>query len=282
MTKGTGPTAGGSLLGDYLRARRAVVQPEDLGLARGTGRRVGGLRRQEVAAAAGISFDYYLRLEQGRDRQPSDQVIGALATTLRLGDLGLQHMRRLVQLQNQHPAHPAGAPSGALRGLLDFWPMTPVAVVDGNLDVVASNGIAQALDGLLSPGRNLLIGIFSAEHQRTPMWRETAERGVAALRFRCDPFDPRLQEIVGQLSIREPVFRRIWARHDCSPWTRGLVHFPGDGGRGWAFRFQSFDVPSAAGCSVIALHAADRPALAALDRTGGTGGSADVASAASA
>lgn len=282
MTKRTGSTAGGSLLGDYLRARRSVVQPEDLGLDRGTGRRVGGLRRQEVAAAADISFDYYLRLEQGRDRQPSDQVIGSLADALQVGDLGLQHMRRLVQLQNQRPLHPATAPSGALRGVLDFWPMTPVAVVDANLDVVASNGLAQALDGLLTPGRNLLIGIFSAEHQRTPMWRQTAERGVAALRFRCDPFAPRLQEIVGQLSIREPVFRRIWARHDCSPWTRGLVHFPGDGGRGWAFRFQSFDVPSAAGCSVLALHAADRSASAALDRIRGTGDGASVPAAASA
>lgn len=280
IESGTG--AGPSLLGDYLRARRSLVQPEDLGLHRGTGRRVGGLRRQEVAAAAGISIDYYLRLEQGRDRQPSEQVIAALAGALRVGDRGLQHMRRLVRLQNQRAARPAGAPRGALRGLLDFWPLTPVAVVDANLDVVAANDVAQALDGLLVPGRNLLLGIFSHQHQRSPMWRDTAERAVAALRFRCDPVDPRLQELVGQLSIREPVFRRIWARHDCSPWTRGVVHFPGDDARGAAFRFQSLDVPSAAGCSVLAFHAADRSARAALDRITAIGEGAEDSSAASA
>jgi transcriptional regulator with XRE-family HTH domain len=266
MAQGGGSDGRRSLLGDYLRARRSVVQPEQLGLHRGSRRRVGGLRRQEVAAVAGISYDYYLRLEQGRDRQPSEQVVAALAKTLLVGDLGLRHMRRLVQLQNARPRRGADLTRGDLRGLFDFWPRTPVAIVDANLDVVAANGLAQALNGVLTPGNNLLLGIFSREHQSTPLWRDAAERGVAALRFRCDPFDPRLHDIVGQLSIREPVFRRIWARHDSSPWTRGLVQLPGGDASRMRFRFQTLDVPTGVSCSVVAFHAVDRRAAAAIDR----------------
>lgn len=263
---GAGPHRTASLLGDYLRARRAVLQPEDVGLFRDDGRRVGGLRRQEIADLAGVSTDYYLRLEQGRDRQPSDQVVVALARALQVGDFGLRHMRRLIQLQNQRsaPVRRTGIDS-AVRSLLDFWQLTPVAVVDSNLDIVAANDIAQMMDdGMLSPNSNLVLGLFEHQDHTADGWLEMAERVVAALRFRCDPDDVRLQEIVGRLSIREPVFRRLWARHDSRPCADGLVQSTLEGLGRFPFRFQSLDVPSIDGCSVLAFHPADDAADAAI------------------
>src|ERR1700760_1869609 len=85
-----------SALGDYLRARRQQVRPEDVGLVPGARRRVAGLRREELAMLAGISAEYYLRLEVGRDKNPSPQVIDALARALRLDVAATQHLRQLV------------------------------------------------------------------------------------------------------------------------------------------------------------------------------------------
>lgn len=257
-----------SPLGEYLRARRALLQPEDLGLPRHGARRVGGLRRQEVAASARISTDYYLRLEQGRDRQPSDQVVCALADALRVGDFGLRHMRRLVQLQTQRPTsvRPSLLDSTA-HSLLDFWPLTPVAVVDSNFDVVLSNDIAQSLDGgLLSPGANFLLGMFSGQAFAEDGWRSAAERAVGALRFRSDPNDGRPLEIVARLSLLHPDFRRFWARHDSQPWPSGSVRYSVQGLDLLPFRFQTLDVPHIEGWSVLAFHAADQRAQTALGR----------------
>jgi transcriptional regulator with XRE-family HTH domain len=249
-----------------------VLQPEDVGLFRDDGRRVGGLRRQEVADLAGVSTDYYLRLEQGRDRQPSDQVVLALARALHVGEFGLRHMRRLVQLQNQRPAAASrGLVETAARSLLDFWPLTPVAVVDANFDIVAANGVAQSLDdGLLTPGANLLLGLFDRRSRAEEDWLQTAERAVAALRFRCDPGDHRLQEIVGRLSIREPVFRSLWTLHDSRPWPDGVVRLALDDMGRFPFRFQALDIPSIEGCSIMAFHAASETAQAALASVAGS------------
>ncbi|WP_456823751.1 helix-turn-helix domain-containing protein [Cellulomonas sp. P5_E12] len=266
MQGARGPRRTSSLLGDYLRARRGMLQPEDVGLFRYGGRRVGGLRRQEVADLAGVSTDYYLRLEQGRDRQPSDQVIVALARALRVGDFGIRHMRRLVQLQNQGAAPIRRTDiDGAVGSLMDFWQLTPVAVVDSNLDIVAANDIAQVLDeGLLSPRSNLVLGLFERQDHTADGWLEKAERVVADLRFRCDPDDVRLQEIVGRLSIREPIFRRLWASHDSQPFAEGLVRSTLEELGRFTFRFQSLDLPSIDGCSVLAFHPADEAAQAAI------------------
>src|SRR5437588_2736969 len=81
----------------FLRARRDLLKPADVGLAEGERRRVAGLRREEVAMLAGISSEYYLRLEQGRERQPSDQVLESLANALQLNDDAAQYMRNLAR-----------------------------------------------------------------------------------------------------------------------------------------------------------------------------------------
>src|ERR1700759_5113391 len=93
-------------LGDYLRARREQVQPEDVGLVAGSRRRVAGLRREELALLAGISSDYYLRLEQGRDKNPSAQVLDALAQALRLDVKGTEYLHQLASPTGGRREHP--------------------------------------------------------------------------------------------------------------------------------------------------------------------------------
>jgi transcriptional regulator with XRE-family HTH domain len=263
----TGLNRSSPLLGDYLRARRAVLQPQDVGLPRDRHRRVDGLRRQEVAALARISIDYYLRLEQGRDRQPSDQVVVALAGALQVGEFGLRHMRRLVQLQTQR--HVPSRPSiidATVRALLDFWPVTPVVIVDSNFDVVLSNDLALALDEeLLAPGSNFVVGMFDRQATALGGERQMAERAAAALRFRCDPDDVRLREIVGRLAQGDSTFRRLWARHDSVPWLDGLMYSAVDGMGLLPFRVRALDVPSIEGWSAIAFRPADPRAEVALE-----------------
>ncbi|MGO4299066.1 helix-turn-helix transcriptional regulator [Leifsonia sp. RAF41] len=216
-----------SLLGDYLWARRALVQPEDVGLFREDNRRVEGLRRDEVATLAGISTDYYLRLEQGRDTQPSDQVLASLARALQLDPDGLEHMRRMARLRQHspHDAPPADqyAVHQSLSQMLDQWSQNPAFVVTPTQDIVLANSLARHLGGgYMDPGRSLVETMFSQlMRDLTPNWDELATSTIADLRYRSDPFDPRLQELVGTLSVRDPFFPRMWARHDARPLISG-------------------------------------------------------------
>ena len=248
-------------LGEYLRARRALVQPTDVGIVSMTPRRVAGLRRDEVARRAGISQEYYLRLEQGRDRQPSDQVLLALGRALRLDGAAVDHMRRLVRIQTGElmpdaPASP-GSATTALAGLLDQWTGTPAYVMDGNQDVLVVNPLARAMTGgALRPGVNLPFAVFSAA-ARAAMedWPEAAERTAATLRYGSDPRDRRLQEIVGTLSIRDEEFRRLWARHDARPYLNGSIEQEVHGHGRVTLRCQTLEVPGARRHVLTAFHA---------------------------
>jgi transcriptional regulator with XRE-family HTH domain len=214
-----------SPVGDYLRARRALVQPEDVGMPRDADRRVAGLRREEVARLAGISPEYYLRLEQGRDHQPSDQVIAALARALGLDAESADYLRRLAQRGTERRTVPAEAEvvDESIRAMLAQWSHTPAFVKTRNQDVLASNPLAKALGPrYMEPGANQVIQIFSpAARHNAADWEQTATRIVAALRMQGDPDDPRLQHIVGTLSMTDPDFPRIWARHDTASLTAG-------------------------------------------------------------
>ncbi|WP_412162815.1 helix-turn-helix transcriptional regulator [Curtobacterium flaccumfaciens] len=219
-----------SPLGDYLRARRALLKPEDVGLKSLNVRRVAGLRRDEVAQLAGISQEYYLRLEQGRDRQPSGQVIEALGRALQLDDGALEYLRRLARIasgEHKHQTEPEMADriEEGLRALLAQWTDTPAYIMDGNQDVIVVNELATAMTGGgLAEGVNLPLAVFTPEARLGfEDWDETAARTVATLRFNSDPFDRRLQEIVGLLSVRDADFRRLWARHDAHPHHLGPV-----------------------------------------------------------
>jgi transcriptional regulator with XRE-family HTH domain len=222
--------ASSTALGQYLRARRELVRPEDVNLRSVDRRRVPGLRREELAMLAGISSDYYLRLEQGRDHHPSAQVIDALARALRLDEVATAHLHALSRPDPPRPRRPL--PEEAPRSiaqLIDCWPNTPAHVIGRHLDILAANALASALSPIYSRGVNLVRAVFVDPELREFVgdWEETAQLVVARLRGLAGPDvdDPHLVELVGELSLRSDEFRRLWARHDIDLSAPSTHHF---------------------------------------------------------
>ncbi|MGW1622390.1 helix-turn-helix domain-containing protein [Streptomyces sp. NPDC002172] len=213
-----GTSETGNMLGEFLRARRHLVHPQDVGV-RTTGiRRVPGLRREEVAMLAGISADYYLRLEQGRDRTPSTQVLDALADALGLDEDGAAHLRQLARPKSRRRTRPrTGKVPASIRQLVQTLTV-PAFVQNKYMDVLAANPMAVALSPHLAPGSNRLLTLFTDPESRRlhPDWEEGTADVVAQLRALIggDTDDRRLAELVGELSLSSDRFRRLWARHD--------------------------------------------------------------------
>jgi transcriptional regulator with XRE-family HTH domain len=214
-------------IGEYLRARRELVRPEEVGLPDLGRRRVPGLRREEVAMLAGVSADYYVRLEQGRDQHPSEQVIAALARALQLDDDGLAHLRRLATpiTRRRRPSRRVERVPAGILELLDSLHETPSYVYGRYMDVLAANSLATALVPYYRVGVNLVRAAFldpQIEHSHGDRDRAT-EAAVASLRALTGPDvdDPRLEELVGELSVRSERFRSLWARHDVKPKRSG-------------------------------------------------------------
>jgi transcriptional regulator with XRE-family HTH domain len=217
-------------LGAYLRARRELVTPEQAGVPVVGVRRVPGLRREEVAMLAGISADYYLRLERGRDRSPSVQVLEAIAGVLQLDDESLAHLLTLVadvpRRRGRRPRKET-VPIGA-RKLLDS--LVQPAFIEGRyFDVLATNRLAEALSPGLRVGRNQLRDLFLSptEQAHYPDWEAMTECFVASLRqaVGTDIDDPRYIELTGELSLGSERFRRLWARHEVRGQRGTLIRF---------------------------------------------------------
>ena len=216
-------------IGEYLRARRELVRPEDVELPdAGSHRRVPGLRREEVAMLAGVSADYYVRLEQGRDQHPSAQVLDALARALQLDEHATAHLHRLaappVRRRRRSP-RPEKVPASILR-LIASWSHTPAYVYGRYMDVLAANPLATAVAPYHAPGHNLVRAAFLDPRVRDMYadWEYVTESTVAGLRALVGPDvdDPRLNELVGELSVRSERFRQLWARHDVRPKRSGI------------------------------------------------------------
>lgn len=207
-------------LGEFLWARRSSTQPEAVGLPRGRNRRVPGLRREEVAQLASISAEYYLRLEQGNDRDPSDQVLRGIARALRLDADAERHLARLRSLPQQ-VRDAAGAASAALvpatvTDLIESFADAPILVLSSNLDVLGANKRAEYVGGhQLSPGANLVDVAFPPDAEPTDV--RYAEQLTAALRFHGNPYDRRFRQLGAELSARSALFARAWERHDARP-----------------------------------------------------------------
>jgi transcriptional regulator with XRE-family HTH domain len=205
-------------IGEYLRARREQVRPEDVGVVVTSRRRVPGLRRDEVAMLAGISTEYYTRLEQGRDRHPSTQVLDAVARVLGLDEPARSYLHRLAEPGHRprRPLRRVERVRPSVAALVDAWP-APAYVEGRYLDVLHANASASALSPMLRTGANLLRSALLDEEVQARI--EVTERSVSALigRIRSaagDDDDPRLTELVGELTLKSPVFRRLWDRHD--------------------------------------------------------------------
>ena len=174
-------------LGDYLRARREQVHPGDVGLPPGARRRVPGLRREEVALLAGISADYYLRLEQGRDRHPSGQVLDSIARALRL-DIDakryLHDLARPVSQAKRRPNRP-GRVSAGVQSLIASWTGTAALVHGRTMLTLAANPLATALCPYYVPGVNSLRAAFLEPEMRELFvgWEDVTAKTVAYLRL---------------------------------------------------------------------------------------------------
>ncbi|WP_445279192.1 helix-turn-helix domain-containing protein [Streptomyces sp. DSM 118148] len=212
-------------LSEFLRSRRARLQPEDVGLPDfGRRRRVPGLRREELAQLAGVSVAYYTRLEQGNGRNVSAEVLDSIARALRLTDAEHAHLTHLAK-PTAHKKKPAARQQqvrAALRQLLDSMEGVPAYVVGRRSEILAWNRMAAAVFGdwteLAPAERNWARMVFLRPDYRDLFidWEQKAIDIVCALRMDagCYPDDPRLSALVGELSVKSAEFRRLWATHD--------------------------------------------------------------------
>ncbi|WP_338103959.1 helix-turn-helix transcriptional regulator [Mycobacterium montefiorense] len=207
----------GSALAQFLRNRRAELQPCDVGLPSGGRRRVAGLRREEVAALAGVSVDYYLRIEQGRERSPSDQVLDGIARALKLDDDSAAYLRDLVRGPRSGQRCPAKELNPAISSLIDSWPLTPVYIHDSSLTIVATNPLARAVFPHFAPGDNPALSLFLDPEMPKfyRNWEKLTRWGACWLRaYAARNPDPGLTDVIEELLHRSRLFRMLWSRHD--------------------------------------------------------------------
>lgn len=217
-------------LGDFLRSRRFAVQPTDVGLPAGPGlRRTPGLRREELATLAGVSFDYYTRLEQGRERRPGRAVLDSLARALRLTSDDARHLTQLALVAAAPPPTTTSAPARTVRAGIDAvlaaLRPSPAYVLNRVSDMIAANAEGLALFTGISKWpadrRNTVRYIFTHPVARTLFvdWEATARSSVAQLRSmnsHC-PADPYLLDLATELHAADATFRRLWNGHAVGP-----------------------------------------------------------------
>ncbi|MEU3522107.1 helix-turn-helix transcriptional regulator [Streptomyces sp. NPDC006654] len=226
-------------LGEFLRTRRSLLHPEDVALPDfGGQRRVAGVRREEIAQLAGVSVDYYTRMEQGRVPNPSGAVLDALARALRLDGDATRHLHRLARPQSaaghvpQRQARPQRV-RPMLQRLLDDLVDMPAMVMGRRMDILAWNTAAVALFGdyaaLDRAERNIARITFLDETSRELYadWTSCARENVAYLHLDAGrhPEDPQLASLIGELSMKSEDFRRWWAEHPVQDKTSGTRRF---------------------------------------------------------
>ena len=207
---------------DFLVSRRARITPERA-----------GLRREEVAELAGVSVEYYIRLERGHCQGISDTVLAAVARALQLDDAERQHLFDLVHTANgSPPSWPAGTQAGAgVRQLLDAMTEAPAYAMNGCLDVLAANLLGRALFAPLFAGSTVnqarYLFLDPGAPQFFPDWRKLTHDAVAMLRASAalKPGDERLAALVGDLSAKSATFREMWAAYDVRTRRSGVKRF---------------------------------------------------------
>ncbi|MGW4934158.1 helix-turn-helix transcriptional regulator [Streptomyces sp. NPDC004166] len=249
-------------LREFLRSRRARLTPPDVGLPWNVdGRRVAGLRREEIAVLAGVSVDYYTRLEQGRARNVSDQVLAAVAAALRLDGLERQHLFDLVRADAGRPDRTAAAPPAraprarsGLHELLRSLDPTPAVLHGPRLEVVGVNRMGKVLlddfEAMPAAERNMARWMFLDPRAREvyPDWGEIAEQTVAILRVAAgrSTSDPALASLVGELSTRSEEFARYWANYRVFQHTHGTKRFRHPAVGDMTLRYETLHTPTEA------------------------------------
>jgi transcriptional regulator with XRE-family HTH domain len=226
-------------LREFLVTRRARVSPDEAGLAVvASRRRVAGLRREEVAMLAGISVEYYVRLERGQATGPSPSVVEGVAQALRLGDDERAHLDRLLaaltpEVRKRRRRPVTETVGDGVQVVLDALPTLPAVVQNARLDVVAANALGRVLyapvfdlEGPPNSARFLFLDEFRAR-RLFPHWERIADDTVALLRIEAGrhPDDRAMVELIGQLSTRSAAFRTRWARNDVRAHNAGVKVF---------------------------------------------------------
>lgn len=222
-------------LGDFLRARRAELTPERLGLqVSGNRRRVPGLRREEVADLASISPDYYTRLEQGRLPTASSSALNAIAKALNMDPDQQRYLRQLARKGDDSSPNESDAPvRPATRVLLDNLTETPAMVLGRHMDILAWNQLASAMFGDFSrvpvERRNWVLLTFLDPDVRRmySSWSTTARNCVSLLRMEAaaNPSDPHLEKLVAELSDKDKDFARWWSSRHVVAQTAGTKSY---------------------------------------------------------
>ncbi len=246
-------------LGLFLTARRAALSPDAADIRWSGVRRVPGLRREEVAMLAGVSVDYYSRLEQGREQNPSASVLHALSRALDLAPDAREHLFRLAGATPSASLSPVSEQvDPSLHRLMDAWPDTPALILNRRLDILALNPLARALYSPFEVTENLARMVFVDPTGAAFFddWDRSAQACVANIRLALgyDPHDGAALALVEELAV-SPRFRALWAKNDARGKTheaKAFVH--PDVGR-LTLEFNSFDVRGAAGQQLIVYRA---------------------------
>ena len=223
---------------DFLATRRAKVSPEQAGVPLfGGRRRVPGLRREEVALLAGVSVDYYTRLEKGHLQGASETVLDAIADALRLNDAERDHLHNLARAARSTPRTPRRRPQQQVRPslirLLDSMVGAAAFIRNARLDILAVNNLGRAVFAPVfrTPVRPANMARFNfldpAARQFYPDWDTAADTSVALLRTAAgrDPLDKALTDLIGELATRSDAFRTRWGHHDVRAHRTGVKHF---------------------------------------------------------
>lgn len=253
----------------FLTSRRARITPQEAGLpAYGGNRRVKGLRRHEVATLAGVSVEYYAKLERGNLAGVSEGVLEAVARALRLGEAERAHLLDLARTANHTSAtaprrRRAGKVRPGVLRLLETITDGPAFVRNGRLDLLAANDLARALYSpvFANPANRGNLARFRfldpASDELYPDWEDSASTTVNLLRTEAgrDPYNPDLTELIGELSTRSQEFRTRWAAHDVRLHHTGTkrFHHPLVGALDLAF--EAMPLPADPGLTLTAYHA---------------------------
>ncbi|WP_169251974.1 helix-turn-helix transcriptional regulator [Brevibacterium sp. 'Marine'] len=222
---------------EFLMTRRAKLSPEDTGLPDFGGiRRVPGLRREEVSLLAGVSVEYYTRVERGGLAGVSDGILDALVRALQLDDAEREHLFDLARAAGPAPRtarKKRGQVSESLQRLLDGMTGVPAFIRNGRLDVLAINALGQMLysEAFVHAARPVNLARFcfldEGAHRLYPDWQKAADIAVALLHTEAgrDPSDEALTELVGELNTKSEDFRTLWAKHDVRLHQSGYKDF---------------------------------------------------------
>ncbi|MEV7525830.1 helix-turn-helix transcriptional regulator [Streptomyces sp. NPDC091371] len=254
-------------LGEFLRSRRARLRPEDVGLPDyGRHRRVPGLRREELAQLAGVSVAYYTRLEQGGGHNVSAEVLDAIARALRLDGTEQAHLTHLARPKprRRRQGHRPQQVRPELRTLLDAMDGVPAYLVGRRQDVIGWNRLAAAVFGdfgrLPAQERNLVRLVFldEATAELYADWECRACEVVSNLRMYAgqNPDDEQLSALVGELSVKNEEFRRLWAAHTVADKTHGVKQLRHPLVGDLQLSFETLRLPDDPAQALVAFHAA--------------------------